>query len=193
MHRSKRLRSGEQTTRQQGRLLPLLAVFFMSVAVCGVVAGARVNTTRSIPVGLYRATGAPVTKGAYVFFCPPPRAPFDLARARGYISAGPCRGGYGHLMKRVAAVHGDVVRIADDGVWVNGQLLAHSAQRGADRAGQPLPRYVFGPSPLGPGEVLLMSDGSPTSFDGRYFGPIPRACIQTVIRPVMTWDDVPRS
>ena len=30
------------------------------------------------------------------------------------------------------------------------------------------------------GKVLLMSDDSPTSFDGRYFGPIPRARIQSV-------------
>ena len=37
------------------------------------------------------------------------------------------------------------------------------------------------------GKVLLMSDDSPTSFDGRYFGPIPRAQIQTVVKPVWTW------
>lgn len=171
----------------------MLAVFSVLAVGCGFIAGARVNTTPSIPVGLYWVTGAPVTQGAYVFLCPPPWAPFAQARARGYISAGPCRGGYGHLMKRVAAVQGDVVRIAHDGVWVNGRLLARSAQLAVDSMGQPLPRYVFGPSPLGAAEVLLMSDGSPTSFDGRYFGPIPRSFIQTVIRPVVTWSPVPRT
>jgi type IV secretory pathway protease TraF len=39
----------------------------------------------------------------------------------------------------------------------------------------------------GEGEALLMSDYSPSSFDGRYFGPIPRAQIQGVVRPVLTW------
>ena len=34
--------------------------------------GARINTTRSIPIGLYWTSGAPVEKGAYVLFCPPP-------------------------------------------------------------------------------------------------------------------------
>jgi type IV secretory pathway protease TraF len=32
-----------------------------------------------------------------------------------------------------------------------------------------------------------MSDVSGTSFDGRYFGPINRSQIKTVIRPVITW------
>jgi type IV secretory pathway protease TraF len=40
---------------------------------------------------------------------------------------------------------------------------------------------------LAAGEVLLMSDYSPLSFDGRYFGPIPRAQIQGVVQPVWTW------
>jgi type IV secretory pathway protease TraF len=36
-------------------------------------------------------------------------------------------------------------------------------------------------------DVLLMSDISGRSFDGRYFGPIERAQIQAVIRPVWIW------
>jgi hypothetical protein len=37
----------------------------------GYAAGARINTTKSIPVGLYWTSSAPVEKGAYVLFCPP--------------------------------------------------------------------------------------------------------------------------
>ena len=37
---------------------------------------------------------------------------------------------------------------------------------------------------LSAGEVLLMTDYSPISFDGRYFGPIARKQIQSVVRPV---------
>jgi type IV secretory pathway protease TraF len=40
---------------------------------------------------------------------------------------------------------------------------------------------------LAPGKALLISDYSPISFDGRYFGPIPRAQVQSVVRPVWTW------
>jgi type IV secretory pathway protease TraF len=36
----------------------------------GYAAGARVNTTKSIPVGLYWTSSAPVEKGAYVLLVP---------------------------------------------------------------------------------------------------------------------------
>ena len=62
-----------------------------------------------------------------------------------------------------------------------------SAPIKADKAGRPLPRYQSNSYTLGNSEVLLMSDVSATSFDGRYFGPINRSQIKTVIRPVITW------
>ncbi|MES2568793.1 MAG: conjugal transfer protein TraF, partial [Verrucomicrobiota bacterium] len=34
-------------------------------------AGARINTSKSIPVGLYWTSNSPVEKGAYVLLCPP--------------------------------------------------------------------------------------------------------------------------
>jgi len=40
---------------------------------------------------------------------------------------------------------------------------------------------------LGPSELLLMTDVSPTSFDARYFGPIARDQVTAVIRPIVTW------
>lgn len=70
---------------------------------------------------------------------------------------------------------------------VRGELLPLSAPIKADKAGRPLPRYQSNSYTLGNSEVLLMSDVSATSFDGRYFGPINRSQIKTVIRPVITW------
>jgi len=151
------------------------------------VAGGRVNTTKSIPVGLYWTTSAPVEKWVYVMFCPPQLGVFDDAKERGYIGAGFCPGGYGYMMKRVLAAKDDAVTVTDDGVQINGELLAHSAPIPADKAGRPLPRYQADSYTLGASELLLMSDVSATSFDARYFGPINRSQIQTVIRPVITW------
>ena len=75
----------------------LLALGFVCFA-----AGLRVNTTKSIPVGLYRIVDEPVEKGAYVIFCPPKLDVFDEAKERGYIAAGFCPGDYGLMMKRVS-------------------------------------------------------------------------------------------
>lgn len=150
-------------------------------------AGARVNTTKSIPVGIYWMTGDPVEKGAYVVFCPPQVSVFDDAKERGYIGAGFCPGGYGFMMKRVLAAKDDQVAVTDEGVAVNGQLLPLSAPLATDKAGRELPRYQATHYTLGNSELLLMSDVSGTSFDGRYYGPIRRNQIKGVVRPVVTW------
>lgn len=149
--------------------------------------GARINSTRSIPLGLYWLTDAPATKGTYVVFCPPTTQPFALAKARGYISAGFCPGDYGYMMKRLLAAKGDLVAFAPEGVRVNGTLLPLSRPYLADAAGRPLPQYEPGTYRLGEAEVLLIGDVSAKSFDARYFGPVFRSQIVGVIRPVFTW------
>jgi conjugative transfer signal peptidase TraF len=167
--------------------LAIAGVFLLVLGAGAYLAGARVNTTKSIPLGLYWTSSAPVEKGAYVLFCPPPLGVFNEAKERGYISGGFCPGGYCYMMKRVLGAEGDVVSVDDDGVRVNGELLPFSAPRKADPAGRPLPRYQAATYTLGNAEVLLMSDVSETSFDARYFGPLNRSQIRTVIRPVITW------
>lgn len=158
----------------------VLALGFMCFA-----AGLRVNTTRSIPVGLYRIVDEPVGKGAYVIFCPPQLPLFGEARERGYIPAGFCPGDYGFMMKRVLAMGGDVVTSMDEGLSVNGELLPASVPLKTDKAGKAMPRYPFSDYTLGNSELLLMSDVSATSFDGRYFGPVNLPQIRGVIRPVI--------
>ena len=149
-------------------------------------AGVVINTTASLPLGLYRAIDAPVARGAYVKFCPPPSALFDEAARRGYLHAGFCPGGYGPLLKRVLAVPGDRVQVAGDGVRIDGRVVPLSAPMWADGGGRTLPRYVQD-RVLNASELMLMSDVSPVSFDARYFGPVDRAQVQSVIEPFFTW------
>lgn len=151
------------------------------------MAGARINTSKSIPVGLYWTTRAPMDKGAYVLVCPPPSGVFNEARERGYIGAGFCSGGYSYLMKQVAATARDTVTVTSEGVRVNGERWPQSMPLLADKAGRLLPRFQADGYVLGQAEVLLMSDGSPTSFDGRYFGPVSRVQLETAIMPILTW------
>lgn len=167
--------------------LALAAVVVLAGAALAQAAGVRINTTRSIPVGLYRVSRAPAMPGAYVLVCPPPTPLFDEARARGYLGAGFCPGGYGYLMKRLVAAQGDEIAVSDAGVSVNGVLLALTAPRATDAGGRPLPRWRTGPYRLGAAEVLLMSEISATSFDARYFGPVSRTQVVTALAPILTW------
>lgn len=151
------------------------------------VSGARVNTTESLPLGLYWTTHEPIEKGAYVMFCPPNQPLFDVAKHRGYIGAGFCDGGYGYMMKRILAAKGDTITVDAKGVAVNGAMLAHSMPLTSDDSGRMLPRYTVQSLQLGANDLLLMSDICDESFDARYFGPIARAQVKWVIRPIITW------
>lgn len=150
-------------------------------------AGLRVNTTKSIPVGIYRLADVPVGKGEYVIFCPPQTALFDEARERGYIGAGFCPGNYGYMMKRVLATANDRIVSTEEGVTVNGHLLPLSQPLEWDKAGRKMARYPFRDYKLRLSELLLMSDVSATSFDGRYFGPVKESQIKSVIEPLITF------
>lgn len=169
------------------RRLALLALAALGVLWLGAATGARINTTKSMPRGLYWTTSAPIHKGAFVLLCPPPGALFDAAKARGYLGAGFCPGGYGSLMKQVVAQTGDTVTVSAEGVRVNGTPLPRSAPRKTDPAGRPLPRPPPVCQRLSKTELLVMSDQSDTAFDSRYFGPIHRAQVKAVLKPILTW------
>lgn len=172
-------------TRFLRRLAILAIALFVAVSVSA-VGGMRINTTRSIPVGVYWTTNAPISRDAYVMFCPPPAAIFETAKQRGYIDPGNCPGGYGYMMKRVLGMPGDEVSVRADGVRVNGEYLRASLPLASDRGGRPLSAHSL-ERKLEADELLLMSDRSARSFDARYFGPIARTQVTSVIRPIVTW------
>jgi len=151
-----------------------------------ILSGFRVNHTHSFPVGVYWTVPKNPEKSDLVMFEPPATATFNLALLRGYIGPGGFQP-YEHMIKRLVAVGGDVVSIDAGGVTVNGQSLVNNAQQPVDLAGRPMPVYRLQAYRLKPDEILVMSDYSRVSFDGRYFGPIPRSCLQSVLRPVWTW------
>lgn len=149
--------------------------------------GYRVNTTSSVPIGVYRIEGVPEGRGQIVAYCPPDTATFRMARDRGFVPGGmACPGGYRPLFKPIAAVAGDVVAIGADGISVNGAGLPNTRSRARDSEGRPLPRVGAGRYRVAPGEVWLVSSYSPRSFDGRYFGAVPASGIIGVARPILT-------
>ena len=167
------------------RVVAILSILTMMIALACGLAGLRVNTTRSIPIGVYLTHATPITVGEYVIFCPPQNALFAVAKKRGYISVGFCDGGTGQMMKRVVAMAGDDVAITLDGVYVNDQRLPLSRPLSNDANHRPLPNLSGLRLRLAQDDVFLMSDVSATSFDGRYFGPINRSLIHHVIAPLI--------
>lgn len=150
-------------------------------------AGLRVNTTHSIPPGVYWLTDLPVTRGDTVLACPPESPVIAEALQRGYIGVGFCQGGYEYLFKRALAAKNDVVSIDLSGVSINGSAIANTAQMSVDSAGRMLPTYRRVSFRLSENDVLLISNNSPRSFDGRYFGPVDRSLIRGVVVPLVTW------
>ena len=181
----KGINSKTQVKRLRWFALGCLAGVAGMWAVCAV--GLRVNGTGSEPIGIYWAISKAPAKGDFVFALPPAWPIFKLALARGYLAAGPSPAGTAALIKQVAAVGGDRVTIDAEGIRVNGVRLKNSAPRAVDEVGRPLQAYELSDYTLRSEEVLLMSDYSPASFDGRYFGPVSRTTIQSVIVPVLTW------
>ena len=168
----------------------VLMIIFISISVLLIAGiaqrlGARINTSNSIPKGLYWLTKRPVDKGEYVIFCPPKRDVFKTALQRGYIRAGFCPGGFGHLMKKVVAITDDTVSSDSSGVFVNDEHLPLSKPYDVDRFNRSLPTWHIHSYTLKPSELLVMTDQSPRSFDARYFGLLRRENIQAVIQPVL--------
>lgn len=163
-----------------GNRWPVLGVALFILGCIALVAEetpalALVNESPSLPRGLYvRQPGAAVDRGAVVAIAQPPAA-------RAYL------GGLGMpaevlLIKRVAAVGGERV-CRQGGALETPERWSQILER--DRRGQPLPAWS-GCRTLGPDEVFLLGD-TPSSFDSRYFGPVPVSAITGVYGEAMTW------
>ncbi|MBV8401895.1 MAG: conjugative transfer signal peptidase TraF [Acetobacteraceae bacterium] len=153
-------------------------------------AGFRVNTSPSMPVGIWRVAPAsePLERGDIVTVCLPDDDTTREAVSRGYISAGPCPGGYEPLIKPVAAVADDAVVVSRDGVSVNREPIPGTKQLAHDTAGRPLQPADQGWYRVKDDEVWVLSGHDPRSFDSRYFGPIPVSNVRGIARPVWVFE-----
>ncbi|MDK4742554.1 conjugative transfer signal peptidase TraF [Rhizobium sp. CNPSo 3464] len=150
------------------------------------IGGYRLNLTPSEPLGLWRinALHRPVAVGDLVFICPPPTALFESARRRGYLRAGLCSGGFAPLIKTIVALPGQHVEVGRD-LAIDGHPLASSSIRTTDAEGRPLDHYRGGVVPSG---YLFLHSAFASSYDSRYFGPVPDAGLLGLARPVFTFD-----
>jgi type IV secretory pathway protease TraF len=85
------------------------------------------------------------------------------------------------LMKHVAGVPGDVVRVTPEGSYINGKLWPNSAVPAATNY-HPYPNGTY---KLAPDQYWLLGR-NPWSWDSRYFGMVPLDLIACTVKPVWT-------
>jgi conjugative transfer signal peptidase TraF len=135
------------------------------------------NASDSVPRGWYAIE--PIDRprvGEYVLVRLP-GAVRRFAADRGYIPESV------PLLKRVAALGGQRVCVADDTVVVDGVAVARTLAR--DGRGRPLPAARIC-RVLVDGEVFLLTTDAPASFDSRYFGPLDRSFLRGRATPLWT-------
>lgn len=167
------------------RFALICAVITTFVAIVLII-GLRLNFTASMPLGIYRIDHvAPSTmqRGMLVAVCAPVGAA-EQGRRRGYLGTGPCPGDSEPLLKTVAAVAGDTVAIASDGVSVNGHLLRNSKSVAADRSGRRMFPWPSGLYRIPRGSIWLYADNE-RSWDSRYLGPVPTRNVLASVTPVV--------
>jgi conjugative transfer signal peptidase TraF len=145
--------------------------------------GLRINTSPSLPVGLYHVTAD--NSASLVEFCP--AEPFAaLALRRGYRDPGVCADGGAPLLKPVVAKAGDLVELSALGISVNGFLLPNSEPLSKDTKGRVLKAWPFGLYQVAPGTIWVSSSYHARSFDSRYFGPIRTTVIRHRLKAFLT-------
>ena len=172
----------DKVRKIRGAALVAAGAVVATFQLCGSL-GLRINTSPSLPMGLYITTAE---AGAnMVEFCP--AEPFaTFAIVRGYRDPGTCRDGAAPLLKPIVAKSGDVVELSARGISVNGALLSNTAPLSKDTKGRPLEAWPFGRYVVASETVWVASSYHPRSFDSRYFGPISTTAIRNRVKAFLT-------
>jgi len=138
---------------------------------------AIINETPSMQKGLYvrNGNGKDLKRGEIVAMPMPKSAKDYLVGKLGYPADT-------LLIKRVAALPGDIVCRQTDTVTVAGKTLQANAR---DRHDNALPNWQGCYKLLNEG-IFIQGD-QPGSFDSRYFGPVSRHAMSGTYRQVLSW------
>lgn len=142
--------------------------------------GYCLNITPSEPVGIYRLVPGGAERGTLVLL----KQPHDPAASvlHPYVPVNL------PLIKRVAAIRGDVVRVGAHGVHVNGIPWPDSVPLTHDQEGRSLRPYPFGVYRV-PADKLWVMSNHPRGLDSRYFGPVPTTSVISLLTPLATWSN----
>ena len=126
------------------------------------------NASASVPVGLYAIHPIDVIYSGELVLVLPPEAVARYLDQRGYLPRGV------PILKHVLALPGQSVCRIERTITVDGTAVGDALDR--DRQGRDLPAWQ-GCRIVAHGEIFLMNWRSDSSFDGRYFGPLPASTI----------------
>ena len=172
-----------RTRRHRRRLRPRAVLVFatLGIALLGYAFLTRpaplviYNGSASAPLGFYLVRHADRIRRRDLVLVKTPESVRLLAAERHYLPLNV------DLVKRVVALKGDRVCAVKGIVSIDGYVAAEQLK--ADREGRRLPEWN-GCQTLGNGEVFLLMESVPDSFDSRYFGPVPIASIKGKLTPL---------
>jgi conjugative transfer signal peptidase TraF len=160
-----------------------LCTIGVALAVAAPVALSRssyvLNYTDSVPVGIYHKVDVP----RYAAICLPEETVAKAMQAGLSLEPGPCPGGREPLLKTIyQATVESPITLTREGFFIRARLLRHTAPKPFSKTGVPLTHEAFGTYRSG---LWAISDFSADSFDSRYFGPVPEACVRYYAAPVL--------
>lgn len=162
--------------------LSAVVVIIAGLSAFAAVFGIRINTSYSLPLGLYQITAD--ESAPLIEFCPDEPYASESSQ-RGYRTRGLiCPDGAVPLLKPVVARVGDVVESSPKGLAINGTLLPNTAPLNKDAAGRALEPWPLGRYTVDPGTVWVASTYNYGSYDSRYIGPVEIRTIRRRLRPL---------
>ena len=171
---------------QLGGLLAAAFLWWLPAAVGALAPPVLVNLTGSVPTGIYLRQSHQPVLGSLVAACLPAEVA-EAALIHGYVGRGEkCPSSTRPVLKRIAGTAGAWVELGSQGLKVDGQEVDRSRIRSHDRKGRPLVLRVSYPYRV-VGDHLLLLAAHPFSYDGRYFGPVPRDAVLGTYRPWWIW------
>jgi conjugative transfer signal peptidase TraF len=136
------------------------------------------NPSDSAPRGWYRIRPADSLQLGSIVLARLPAPAAALAAQRGYLPSGI------PLLKRIAAMAPQ--RVCVEGATVRIDDVPVATVMSADGRGRPLFAWQQCRR-LAHGELFLMSNTHPASFDSRYFGPVRASDVIGSAQPIWTW------
>ena len=146
-----------------------------------------INTSSSMPVGIYYRTTKPISNiqvGDVVLLDNKKmlKQPFfKQGLDNEYFTLEE------NLLKKVVAVHNDILSINIGGLVVNGKLQSNSEITIQDSFNDILFWRIIKSYKIKENELVVLGT-SLKSFDSRYFGPIQKFCVSSIVKPLITFE-----